>query len=204
MGFPAGLPKTMLVDLEGLVSPTRDRVRITTSMRLYWDRIQVAKVVPEARLAVRELEASEAELLRLGYPAPYNPDGRKPSLYTYDRILDSELWGAHQGSYTRYGDVKDLLRGVDDRYVITHHGDEVRLRFEEADLEPLAPGLSRTFLVIADGFGKDMDLSSAFPETIEPLPFHDMGSYPYRPGAYPDHPEVRRYRDEYNTRHVRP
>jgi tetratricopeptide (TPR) repeat protein len=203
MGFPAGLPKTMLVDLEGLVSPEENRVRITTSMRLYWDRIQVASVVPEASLVVKELDASAAELRRLGYPAPFNLDGRMPSLYTYDRILDSELWGAHEGSYTRYGDVKPLLTAVDDRYVITHHGDEVRLRFDEATLEDLRPGFERTFLVVADGFGKDMDLSSAFPETIEPLPFHGMKSYPYPPEeAYADDPATRRYREEYNTRRV--
>ncbi len=203
MGFPAGLPKTMLVDLEGLVSPARNRVRITTSMRLYWDRIQVARVAPETRLRVKEIEATEAELLRLGYPAPFNPDGRMPALYTYDRILESELWGAHQGDYTRYGDVKPLLADVDDRYVITHHGDEVRLRFDAAGLEKIAPGFERTFLVMADGFGKDMDLSSAFSETVAPLPFHGMASYPY-PSAPPllDAPEALRYRDEYNTRRV--
>jgi tetratricopeptide (TPR) repeat protein len=204
MGFPAGLPKTMLVDLGGLVSKARNHVRITTSMRLYWDRIQVAKVVPGARLVVKELGAATAELERLGYPAPFNPDGRKPVLYTYDRILDSELWGAHQGSYTRYGDVKALLDGVDDRYVITHHGDEVRLRFDGSGLEALPPGFARTFFVVADGFGKDMDLSSAFSETVEPLPFHGMESYPYRSGRYRDDAEVRRYRDEYNTRRVQP
>jgi tetratricopeptide (TPR) repeat protein len=204
MGFPAGLPKTMLVDLRGVVSEAMNHVRITTSMRLYWDRIQVAEVVPEARLVVKELAASAAELRRLGYPAPFNLDGRKPVLYSYDRILDSELWGAHEGSYTRYGDVKALLDGVDDRYVITHHGDEVRIRFDEAALEELPPGYERTFLVVADGFGKDMDLSSAFPETVEPLPFHGMESYPYRSGRYPDGDEARRYREEYNTRHVQP
>jgi len=202
MGFPAGLPKTMLVDLEGLVSPERNRVRITTSMRLYWDRIQLAEVVPEAPLAVQELEASSAELRRLGYPAPFNPDGRMPSLYTYDRILDSELWGAHEGSYTRYGDVKALLDGADDRYVITHHGDEVRLSFDARAIAEPPPGVERTFLLVADGFGKDMDMSSAFPETVEPLPFHGMKSYPYPPGAYPDDAALRRYREEFNTRRV--
>jgi tetratricopeptide (TPR) repeat protein len=204
MGFPAGLPKTMLVDLEGLVSPANNRVRITTSMRLYWDRIQLAEVVPDAKLVVKDLAPAEAELRRLGYPAPFNPDGRMPSLYTYDRILDRELWGAHQGNYTRYGDVKPLLADVDDRYVITHHGDEVRLRFDEGALEALRPGFERTFLLVADGFGKDMDLSSAYPETVEPLPFHGMRSYPYAPGAYPDDPLLRRYREEYNTRRVGP
>jgi hypothetical protein len=204
MGFPAGLPKTMVVDLGGIVSAERNRVRITTSMRLYWDRIQVAKVAPDVELSVKELMPSKAELRRLGYPAPYNPDGRKPSLYTYDRILDSELWGAHEGDYTRYGDVKPLLERVDDRYVVTHHGDEVALRFEGAALGPRSEGLERSFFVVADGFGKDMDLSSAFPDTVEPLPFHGMPSYPYPAEASRslDDAVHRRYREEYNSRRV--
>ncbi len=204
MGFPAGLPKTMLVDLEGIVSPEKNRVRVTTSMRLYWDRIQIAKVAADAPLLVKELAPAEAELRRLGYPAPFNPDGRKPSLYTYDRVLPSELWDAHEGDYTRYGDVRPLLTEVDDRYVVTHHGDEVRLSFDGEALADVPPGFERTFLVTADGFGKDMDVSSAFPDTVEPLPFHGMSSYPYPENAYPVDPEALRYREEYNTRRPRP
>jgi hypothetical protein len=204
MGFPAGLPKTMLVDLDKIVSPEKNRIRITTSMRLYWDRIRSQKW-PRTPRVVKEFAPAEAELRRLGYPAPFNPDGRIPSLYTYDRILPSELWDAHEGDYTRYGDVRPLLSEADDRYVVTHHGDEVRLSFDEAALGDLPPGFERTFLVTADGFGKDMDLSSAFSDTVEPLPFHGMRSYPYpTENAYPDDPEARRYREEYNTRHVRP
>jgi hypothetical protein len=204
MGFPAGLPKTMLVDLGGIVSADRNRVRITTSMRLYWDRVQIAKVAPDAELSVKELKPSKAELRRLGYPAAYNPDGRKPSLYTYDRILESELWGAHEGEYTRYGDVKPLLENRDDRYVVTHHGDEVALQFDGSALPPPGDGRERSFFVIADGFGKDMDLSSAFPDTVEPLPFHDMPSYPYpADGSRPlEDPSHRKYREKYNSRRV--
>jgi hypothetical protein len=196
MGFPAGLPKTMLVDLAGLVSKEENRVRITTSMRLYWDRISIARVAAETRITVTELEPVEAELGFLGYPAPLDPDGRKPVLYTYDRILPRELWGAHEGDYTRYGDVTPLVLDVDDRYVVTHHGDELRLGFAESALPPLAPGFERTFLVVADGFGKDMDLSSAHSDTVAPYPYHAMPSYPYPPEA------DRGFRDEYQTRHV--
>jgi tetratricopeptide (TPR) repeat protein len=201
MGFPAGLPKTMLVDLSGIVSPERHRVRITTSMRLYWDQIRVATIAPDATLRVQELAPAEAELSFLGYPAPFNPDGRSPSLYTYDRILPTELWGTHEGYYTRYGDVKPLVDTVDDRYVITHHGDELRLTFDESALAPLRPGLSRTFLAFADGFGKDMDLNSARPDTVAPLPFHGMTAYPYPEGeTYP----ISAIQDRYTTRYVGP
>ena len=179
MGFPAGLPKTMLVDLEGLVGPERPVVRITTSMRLYWDQIRVAERRDDVELTVTELSPSSAELRFTGYPAPFDPDGRLPRLYTYDRILERELWGTHEGRYTNYGPVGPLLESVDDQYVITHHGDELRLTFDEASLPSLPDGSGRTFLARADGFGKDMDLNSARPHRVAPLPFHSMTSYPY-------------------------
>ncbi len=205
MGFPAGLPKTMIVDLEGIVGPHRNVVRITTNMRLYWDQILVATVAPGASLELSELSPSEARLRFRGYPAPYNPDGRQPSLYTYSEILPAELWGAHEGYYTRYGDVRPLLESIDDRYVVTHHGDEVLLTFEENELPKLPDGWSRTFLAFADGFGKDMDLNSARPHAVAPLPFHDMSSYPYPSDEhYPRSAEHQRYLETYNTRYVGP
>ena len=45
--------------------------------------------------------------------------------------------------------------------------------------------------------------SVAFPESVEPLPFHAMSGYPYGPDeSYPDDPATRRYREQYNTRRV--
>jgi len=40
------------------------------------------------------------------------------------------------------------------------------------------------------------------PETVDPLPFHGMKSYPYLPEVHSDDPAVHRYREEYNTRRV--
>jgi hypothetical protein len=46
-----------------------------------------------------------------------------------------------------------------------------------------------------------MNLHSSSPDTLDPLPFHGMTSYPYSaPEAYPATPEHERYRAEYNTR----
>lgn len=199
MGFPAGLPKTMLVDLAGLVSPEKNRVRITTSMRLYWDQIRLAEHVSSRELRVVELSARDAELRFTGYPQRFDPDGHAPSLYTYDTIVKTDLWGTHEGYYTRYGDVRELVESVDDQYVVTHHGDELRLTFEASKLPPLDDGWTRSFLAVADGFGKDMDLNSARPNHVEPLPFHGMSAYPYPDGeAFPMSSIHRRY----NTRYV--
>jgi hypothetical protein len=49
-----------------------------------------------------------------------------------------------------------------------------------------------------------MDINSATPDHVEPLPFHRMSGYPYPPAErYPDTPEHRRYQDTLNTRVIR-
>ena len=203
MGFPAGLPKTMLVDLRGIVDAGHRRVRISTSQKIYWDQILVATVAPDIDLQVTELAPDRAELGFRGFPASINPDGRAPYIYDYSRISVTEVWDAHEGGYTRYGDVRELVHDIDDRYVITKNGDELTLFFQADRLPSLPDGWTRTFLVFADGFGKDMDLNSAFSDTVEPLPFHDMTAYPYSPGeGFPDTEAHRRDRERYQTRRV--
>jgi hypothetical protein len=107
------------------------------------------------------------------------------------------------GWYTREGDVRELLKRVDDMFVIARPGDEIAMAFDEKALPALARGQSRTFLLVADGFSKEMDIASASPHTVEPLPFHRMRSYPY--GAderYPFTAAHLDYRSRYNTRVV--
>ena len=112
-------------------------------------------------------------------------------------------WKAHRGHYTRSGDVRELLLETDDMYVITRNGDELAVDFDARGLPPLPAGWRRDFLLYADGFGKDMDINSARPETVGELPFHRMKSYPYAPGeSYPDTPRHRAYQEKYNTRQV--
>jgi hypothetical protein len=60
---------------------------------------------------------------------------------------------------------------------------------------------TRIFLLYADGFSKEMDINSASPDQLAPLPFHGMSPYPYR---WPEHHRLdakhRKYFEEYNTR----
>ncbi len=201
-GFPAGLPKTMTLDLTGKLPSGARWVRITTSMRIYWDRIQVGEPAGTAPVITR-MDPEFATLRYRGFPASRRPGGSGPPEYDHAREEPFVVWKAHTGAYTRFGDVRDLLVQSDDRYVITRGGDEIILGFDAAALPPLAPGRERTFLVQADGFGKDMDLNSARPDGVGPLPYHAMKAYPPGEGdAYPLDAAAIEYLTEWNTRIV--
>ena len=107
------------------------------------------------------------------------------------------------GRYTREGDVRPLLRDVDDMYVISRPGDELALAFDERSLPTLPSGWQRTFLVYAYGWSKEMNPRSASPDAVGPLPFFRMSRYPYGPDEhYPRTRLHREYHEKYNTRVV--
>jgi hypothetical protein len=65
------------------------------------------------------------------------------------------------------------------------------------------PGWTRTYLLRGDGYSKEMDVNSASPDTVEPLPFHGMSRYPYPATEhYPETPEHQAYREQFNTRRI--
>ncbi|MEM4405222.1 MAG: CRTAC1 family protein, partial [Nitrososphaerota archaeon] len=203
IGFPAGLPKTMTVDLTGRLPQGCRQIRIVTNMRIYWDRVLIDRSsgVP---VNITRLSPVKAELGWYGFPKEYRPQGRPPIAYDYTEVEQESPWKAHTGNYTRYGDVLPLLLESEDFYVITRSGDRIEIEFDASSLPPLAQGWRRDFLVYADGFGKDMDLNSARPDTVDPLPFHRMSSYPYPDSeSYPNSSDYKEYMEKYNTRPVR-
>jgi hypothetical protein len=111
------------------------------------------------------------------------------------------MWNQTPGFYTRYGDVRPLATEIDDRMIVMGSGDEIRLLFPAASLPAPAPGWRRDFLLFVDGWAKDGDANTAYSQTVEPLPFHGMSSYPYPATEhYPNTLLLRQYRDTYNTR----
>lgn len=201
MGFPAGLPKTMTVDLSGKFLSASRKVRIVTNMRIYWDQILVESSPQHSDYRVHRLDSEKAVLRFRGFPEFSSPDGRSPKVYNYQHSSPSGQWKVHIGGYTRFGDVLPLLENRDDMFVITRSGDEIEAFFSVKALPKLPPGWTRDYLVYVDGFGKDMDINSASPDYIGPLPFHGMTSYPYGEGeAYPDDKAHRRYLRDWNTR----
>lgn len=203
IGIPVGRPQTVTVDLAGRLKPGEHEVRIVTNMRIYWDRVLVATGVPSDELQTQSLDPKTATLGARGFSAEVRPDGQDPPRYDYDRVTLESPWKMMPGHYTREGDVRELLLKAEDMFVIAKPGDEIAISFDAANAGPLPDGWTRTFLLLADGFSKEMDINSASPDLVEPLPFHAMTMYPYRaPQHYPDTPEYQRYQATYNTRVV--
>jgi len=202
-GYPAGLNHTMTLDVTGKILPGDRRIRISSNMELYWDRIFLAAALPGAVLSP-EVAVRSADLHCLGYPREYSPDGRQPNLYDYGNLDRSLAWKTLEGAYTRFGEVGELLREADDCYVVMGPGEEVTLRFPAAAFGLQPPGMSRTFLLKTDSYCKDMDPHTAYPDSVGPLPFHAMSAYPYPAGEhYPESDKTRSYRARFNTRNVR-
>jgi hypothetical protein len=203
VGIPVGRPQTIVVDLRGRVPASASDVRITTSMRVYWDQVLVDTSNASAPYSVTRLEPLSAALRWRGFSTEAPLDGREPYTYDYTRVSFESPWKLMPGRYTREGDVRDLLLGTDDLFVVSRTGDEIELAFDAAGLPPLPDGWTRTFLLYAGGFSKEMNLHSASPDTLLPLPFHGMTAYPYSaPDAYPSTPAHRDYLERYNTRVV--
>jgi hypothetical protein len=138
-----------------------------------------------------------------GFSREFTPDGREPFGYDYKSISFTSPWKVMTGHYTREGDVRELLLQTDDMFVISRPGDEISLSFDASSLPALPAGWTRTFLLYADGFSKEMDINSASPDQLAPLPFHGMSRYPYTwPEHYPLTAERQKYFDKYNTRVV--
>ena len=202
VGIPVGRPQTVVVNLTGkFLSASRD-VRIVTNMRIYWDQILAANSV-ESPTALMRLDPSVANLRWRGFSVEHSPDGRQPMTYDYSKVLYLSPWKVMPGRYTRVGDVRLLLSASDDMFVISRPGDELVLSFDAKKLPPLRAGWTRTFLLYADGYSKEMDINSASPDQVGPLPFHGMSKYPYAwPEHYPLNEKRQRYLETYNTRVV--
>lgn len=202
MGIPAGKPKTIVVDLTGKFLSQSREVRIVTNLCVYWDEIFLSEETAEPRVELRPLPFRLAELRFRGFSTPIvHPERKQPESFDYSRWMALSMWNPTPGLYTRFGDVRELLASADDRFVIMGSGDELRLLFDPRSLPPLQKGLRRDFLLYVDGWAKDGDPNTAFSQSVDPLPFHEMSCYPYPAGErYPGDRGHQEYQTLYNTR----
>lgn len=203
IGIPVGRPQTVTVDLTGKFLSSSREVRIVTNMRIYWDQILVGASVNSPIIRTSRMDPVRADLRWRGFSKEITPDGHEPLGYDYESVSSTSPWKVMTGRYTREGDVRELLTRTDDMFVIARPGDEISLTFDGRSLTSLRAGWTRTFLLYSDGFSKEMDINSASPDQVYPLPFHGMSKYPYsKSESYPLTPARQAYIEKYNTRFV--
>jgi len=207
LGFPAGRKKICLFDLTNIFRPgTPRRLRLRTNLEIFWDSIEWAKGLPETQLKTVRINPETADLHYRGYSVIDKPNASSPEVPDYNQMSSSkQIWRDLIGYYTRFGDIRELLKQIDDRYVIMNAGDEMTFRFSE---QPPPPARwVRDYVLMGDGWIKDGDYNSTFSKTVLPLPYHARQEYITPPGrledewVYKQHPEDWQ---KYHTRYVTP
>jgi len=178
VGFPAGLERTIVVDLTGKLPAGAHRIRLVSNLEIYWDQVLIDQS-SDAKASTTEVPLTLAKLHFRGYPTQIEGASPGDLDYDYDRVSLTGPFQHQRGSYTRMGDVTSLVKGIDDRYVIFGSGEEIAADFDAAQLPALAPHWKRDYFFYANGFVKDMDWWDASPFTVAQLPFHAMSAYPY-------------------------
>lgn len=201
-GFPAGKTKTMIVDLTGQLDPDDPRLRVFSTLRLFWDAVRLGTDGDNAPMTTTELEPISATLWERGFSRPMHPlPDEELEWFDWSELENTPRWNQHPGRYTKFGEVLPLLKEAEDQFVILGSGDALRLRFDANLAPPLPQGWRRDFLVYLDGWAKDRDPNSLGVEFVEPMPFHGMSGFPYGPSEhFPDSPEHKAWRAEWNTR----
>jgi tetratricopeptide (TPR) repeat protein len=204
MGFPAGGARTMTADLTGKLPPGTRRIRITTNLQIYWDNILISRTSQNQRSGqsarVTPVPLARAELNFHGFPLKIEDQPPGNVKYIYEKASATGPYTRPAGAYTRYGDVRPLLDSIDDKFVVFGSGDEVALDFDPGTLPALPRGWVRDYFFVANGYEKDMDFYAYRGDTVDPLPFRDMRTYPYPGQSFPFDAEHLNYLLEYNTR----
>jgi hypothetical protein len=155
-------------------------------------------------LKITRLAPATADLHYRGYSMIHQASASSPEIPDYNRLLSTtQIWRDLSGYYTRYGDVRDLLRNIDDRYVIMNAGDEMALRFPA--IAPPPTGWVRDYVIDGDGWIKDGDYNSTYSATVQPLPYHARKLYDSPPGKLEDEWAYRHHPSDwqiYQTRYI--
>jgi tetratricopeptide (TPR) repeat protein len=202
MGFPAGLPRTITADLTGKLPQGTTRIRITTNLQIYWDSILIDRSQQSESVKLNPIPLTRANLEYHGYPRQIEDQPPGNVKYVYEEVSRTGPYARQAGTYTLYGDVLPLLQSFDDKLVVFGSGEEVALEFDPARLPPLPKGWIRDYFFQANGYEKDMDFYAADGNTVEPLPFRRMGTYPYVGKSFPADADHLDYMLKYNTRFV--
>src|SRR5207302_5249488 len=94
------------------------RIRIVNNLKIYWDAIRIEQTRDEQDLRVAQVPLAKAALDFVGYPLESRLLLASDTTFSYSHRSMTGPYARAAGNYTRYGDVFDLLRASDDRFVV--------------------------------------------------------------------------------------
>ena len=204
-GFPGGKTKTVAFDLSGVFKTNDYRVRLVSSMELYWDAAFFTVGPQEVEVRETRLPLVDASLRYRGFSkrtyngSVFTHGSLGPEGYNYDDVSTAPAWRPMDGNFTRFGNVLPLLTDRDDLQVVFGAGDEVTLKFAAPE-EELPEGWVRDFLLYNVGWDKDVKQNTVSSFTVEPLPYEGMKSYTGAETEFPDTERHRNYLKTWQTR----
>ena len=166
VGYPAGMPRTMVLPLPSLPAGAKN-LRISTTLECYIDNLRIAWAQPCPEAVVHESRPAMAELFEAGYPTRTDGPHRRPH---YDWAVRSPFWDTRtqRGLYSALGDVLELVRDRDGALAVFGVGEAVRVSFSTP--EALEPGMHRRHVLDLGGWAKDMDFMTHTGATVDPIP----------------------------------
>ncbi len=132
LGFPAGRKKICLIDLTNVFRPgTPHQVRLRTNLGNLLGFHRVGSGAATSGLEDHpDSPLPQPICIIVAIPSFIRRTARLRRFPTTTILQEPrQIWRDLEGYYTRYGDVRELLAGIDDRYVIMNAGDEISLRF---------------------------------------------------------------------------
>ena len=205
VGFPGGKTKTIAIDLSGAFKSDDYRIRMVTSMELYWDAAFFTDGRQQVEVKQTPLPLLSANLRYRGFSkrkyagSVFSTDGFGPEGYGYDDVSTKPTWLPMDGRFTKFGDVLPLLTDRDDLQVVFGAGDEVTLEFDAREDE-LPAGWVRDYLLYNVGWDKDVKQNTVYGSTVEPLPYEGMKSYTDPDSAFPQTPKHANFLKTWQTR----
>jgi hypothetical protein len=181
MPIPADyVSRPFVVDLTGIFLTDNYTIRINNFWNVSFDYIGV-DITPQQNITIQRIDP------------------------TVDFSKVFEIASEASGDFTRYGDVTELIRECDDKFVVGKQGDQLLFLFPVDELAPPEEGTERDFFLFGASWFKDTPTNwgYGYDFTVEPMPFRNMSGFPYTDAeSYPYDAEHTAYIQEYNTRKV--
>lgn len=174
--------RTFIVDLTGLFPTNEYSIRISNFWNVTFDYVGI-DLSPQQNITIYKI----------------NPTANLEESFQTGTLST--------GSFTKYGDVTDLVTTEDDKFVIGRQGDAVTMLFNASGLPPVANQMVRDYFFFDSCWFKDENgnWGFGFGFTVDPLPFRSMTGFPYPENeSYPNNTEYGEYLTQWNTRIILP